>query len=131
MPEIDPAEARVALDGALSIRSGFTAHHGLLVTNLTSRDLLINTSGTLIAQVVDPAGGAVVGGYSGFVFAMLKRFTVAPTETARIPMLVATDSFIPELGYAVPAGQWGIQATLDPATGYTGRTPILPLTITS
>jgi len=130
LPVIDPAEARAGLDGALSIRSGFTAHHGLLVTNLTSRDLLISSSGTLIAEVVDPATGAVVGGYSGFVFAMRRTFTVAPAQTARIPLLVATDSFVPELGYAVPPGQWGIQATLDPAAGHAGRTPILPLTIT-
>jgi len=128
---IDPAEARVGLDGVLSIRSGFTAQHGLLVTNLTSRDLLISSSGTLIAEVVYRPTGAVIGGVLRFVFAMRKTFTVATATMARIPLLVTTDSFVAELGYAVPPGQRGIQVTLDPAAGHARRTPILPLTITS
>ena len=130
LPVIDPAQAQAGLDGALTARSGFTVQHRLLVTNLTSRDLLVSSSGTLIVEVVNPATGAVVGGYSGLVLAMLRIFTVAPVTTSRIPLLVATDSFVAELGYAVPPGQWGIQATLDPAAGHAGRTPILPLTIT-
>jgi hypothetical protein len=56
---------------------------------------------------------------------------VAPAETAAIPLLVGTDSFSPELGYAVAAGPRGIQATLDPAAGHAAQTPVLPLTITS
>ena len=48
--EIDPAQAEVALDGVLSVRSGFTARHGLLVTNLTSRDLLVSSGGSRIGK---------------------------------------------------------------------------------
>jgi hypothetical protein len=71
---------------------------GLLVTDLTARDLLIDSSGALVAQVIDPATRALVGGYSGPVFAVIKTFIVAPRETAAIPLLAGTDSFIPELG---------------------------------
>lgn len=62
---------------------------------------------------------------------VLKTFTVAPAETTGIPLLVATDSFISELGCAIPAGPWGIEATLDPAAGHCAQTPVWPLTITS
>jgi hypothetical protein len=129
--QVTPDQARVVLDGPLSVRSGHLARHGLLVTNLASRPLKVNTSGSLIARVVEPSTGAVVGGYSGPVHAMLMAYTVAPQSHERIPLLVGTDSFIPELGYAVPPGQWGIQATLDPALGHAVRTPTLPFTITS
>jgi hypothetical protein len=54
-PEIDSARAAVSLNGPLSIRSSHAAPHGLLVTDLTSRDLLITSSGTLIGEVADPA----------------------------------------------------------------------------
>jgi hypothetical protein len=130
-PQLNPDQVQVALDGALSIQSGRLAQHGLMITNLASRPLQINTSGSLIAQVVNPATGAVVGGYSGPVHATLMTYTAAPRATERIPLLVGTDSFVPELGYAIPPGQWGIEATLDPALGQAVRTPILPLTITS
>ena len=110
MRQLGPAG--MALDGPLCVRSGHTAHHGLLVSNLASRELQIETSGQLIADVVDLGTGAVVGGYSGPRFMMVKTFTVAPGATARIPLLVATDSFVPDLGYAVPAGEWGVHATL-------------------
>ena len=129
LPQLDPAQLRAALDGPLSVRSGHTVRHGLLVTNLTSRAAQIDTTGSLIADVVDPRTGAVTGGYSGPVHMMLKSFTVPAGQTARVPLLVATDSFLPDLGYAIPAGHWGVQATLDPALGQAGRTPILPITI--
>ena len=130
-PEADPAEIEIALDGPLRIRSGHLARRGLLVGNRGARELQIETSGELIAGVVDPASGQLVGGYSGAVQAMLMTFTVAPQATERIPLLAGTASFVPELGYAVPPGEWGIQTELAPAAGTAVRTPVLPLTVTS
>jgi hypothetical protein len=46
-------------------------------------------------------------------------------------MLVATASRVPDLGYAIPPGQWGIRVTLDPAAGRAVRTPPLPVTVTA
>jgi hypothetical protein len=129
LPQLDPAQLRVALDGPLSVPSGHRVRHGLLVTNMTSRAAEIDTSGVLIADVVNPRTGAVIGGYSGPVRTMLQAFTAAAGQTARVPLLVATDSFLPDLGYAIPAGNWGVQAILDPALGQAGRTPILPITV--
>jgi hypothetical protein len=130
-PEADPAEIEIAVDGPLRIRSGHPALHTLLVGNRGARELRIDTSGELIPAVVDLVSGQPVGGYSGAVRAMLMTFIVAPGTTERIPLLVGTASFVPELGYAVPPGEWGIQAELAPAAGTAARTPVLPLTITS
>jgi len=44
----------------------------------------------------------VIGGYSGPVFMMLQAFHVVAGQTTRVPLLVATDSFLPDLGYAIP-----------------------------
>lgn len=131
LPELDPEEIGITLDGPLIIRSGHLARRGVLVSNLGSRELQIQTRGELIADVVDLANGHVVGGYPGAVFAMLMTFAVAPGATEPIPLLVATASFVPDLGYAVPPGQWGVQATLSPAAGRAVRTPVLPLTISA
>ncbi len=114
MPELDPCEIGADLDGPLSVRSGHAARHGLLVTNLLSRELEIGTSGQLIADVVDPGSGEVVSGYSGPVLAMLQTFTVAPGVTERIPLLVATDSFVPDLGYAIPRTSGGCRPSSIP-----------------
>jgi hypothetical protein len=76
--------------------------HGLLVTNMTSRAAGIDTSGGPIADVVNPRTGAVIGGYSGPVRMMLQALNAAAGQTARVPLLVATDSFLPDLGYAIP-----------------------------
>jgi hypothetical protein len=130
-PPLDPGQLAVALDGPLSIRSGNLAHHGLMVTNLGSSDVVVGTTGELIADVVDPATGRVVGGYPGAVRLMLHTYTVPPAATERIPLLVGTASLVPQLGYAVPPGHWGAQATLDPAAGQPVRTPPLPITITA
>ena len=75
---------------------------------------------------------------------MLAWFRVAPGETSRIPLLIGTASFTPRLGYMIPAGDWGIQATLklgpvnstrppEPAWQplENRRTPVLSLTVTA
>lgn len=57
-------------------------------------------------------------------------------EVNSIPVIdsaprVGTDSFESSLGYAVPPGAWGVQATLDPAISEPVRTPVLPITVTA
>lgn len=51
------------------------------------------------------------------------------------PGELATASFDPRLGYAVPPGEWGLRAVLvlgpDPENAPRRRTPVLPLTITA
>ena len=132
---LDPHEIAVELDGPAVVGSGHNLLHGLLVRNLTGRELQIATNGQVTAVVVDPDTGEVVGGFSGLENRPLIMFNVAPGQTGRIPLLIGTASCTPRLGYAIPPGDWGIYATLtlgsplrDPPRG---RTPILPLTVTA
>ena len=117
------------------VRSGHTLRHSLLVRNLSGRDLQIATNGQVTAVVVDPQTGEVVGGFSGAQALPLVIFRVAAGATEPIPLLIGTASYTPRLGYVVPAGEWGIQATLTlgphPRDSPHRRTPILPLTITA
>jgi hypothetical protein len=132
---LDPREITVELDGPAVVRSGHTLPHSLLVRNLSGRELQIATNGSVTAAVVDPQTGEVVGGFSGAQPAPLVIFRVAAGATEPIPLLIGTASSAPRLGYVVPAGEWGIQATLTlgphPRDSPRRRTPILPLTITA
>ena len=118
------------------VRSGRTLRHALLLRNHSGDDLKIaTTNGQLTTAVVDPATGAVVGGFAGAQALPLITYRVAPGQTEPIPLLTGTASFTPRLGYTVPPGAWGIQATLalgrDSRDSPRRRTPVLPLTITT
>jgi hypothetical protein len=134
---LDPAEAEAGLDGPAVVRSGHTLRHRLLLGNRAGTELAIATNGQVTAVVVDPATGEVVGGYAGFQTLPLVMFRVPPGTTERIPLLIGTASFTSRLGYAVPPGSWGLQATLqlapdsDVRDRIPRRTPVLPLTVTA
>jgi hypothetical protein len=133
---LSPQQATVELDGAAAVRSGHTLRHGLLLHNHSGDDLQIpTTNGQLTTAIVDPATGEVVGGFAGAQALPLITYRVAPGQTEPIPLLTGTASFTPRLGYAVPPGSWGIQATLtlgkDPRNSPQRRIPVLPLTITA
>ena len=132
---LDPHEIAAELDGPAVVGSGHTLRHGLLLRNLTGRELQIATNGQVTATVVDPHTGEVVGGFAGFQHLPLIIFRVAPGQTGRVPLLIGTASFTPRLGYVIPPGDWGIQATLTlgphPRDSPRRRTPVLPLTITA
>jgi hypothetical protein len=132
---LDPQEITAELDGRAVVRSGHTLRHGLLVGNLTRQELTIATNGQVTAVVVDPRTGQAVGGFAGFQTLAGVFFRVAARTTERIPLLIGTASFTPELGYILPSGSWGIQVPLDLApdilTRHRRLTPVLPLTITA
>jgi hypothetical protein len=132
---LDPDEIAAELAGPAVVSSGHTLRHGLLLRNLTGRDLQIATNGQVTAAVVDPHSGEVVGGYAGFQNLPLIIFRVAPGQTGQVPLLIGTASRTPRLGYTIPPGDWGIQATLTlgphPRDSPRRRTPVLPLTITA
>jgi hypothetical protein len=48
---------------------------------------------------------------------------------ADMRILVATASLVPELGYAIPQGQWAIDLDLEVAGKGRFRTPPLPITV--
>ena len=133
-PLLDPREITAELVGPAVVSSGHTLHHDLLLRNLTDSELQIATNGHVTAAVVDPRTGEVVGGFAGWQTQPLIFFRVAPGAAEQVPLLVGTASFTPRIGYAVPPGDWGIQATLTLGPhppGSPKRTPVLPLTITA
>lgn len=114
---LDPQQVTAELDGPAVVRSGHTLWHGLLMGNLTRQRLTV--LGHLTAMVADPHTGQVVGGFAGAQAASAVPCRVAAGATERIPLLIGTDSFTPELGYILPPGSWGLQAplTLAPDLG--------------
>ncbi len=125
----DPAELRTELDGVLSIRSGDTKTHTLLLTNLSDEPISIHTNGQITALIVDLRTGATVGGYAGWQQSPLIIFTAAPSQTVRIPLLVGTASLTQDLGYKVPPGTWGLTATIHLADGRQLRTQTFTIEI--
>jgi hypothetical protein len=127
-PVLGPGQATIAWATPLRVRSGHTAQHDMAITNVGTEQ--VKVSGPLIAEVVDLDSGEIVGGYTGAVSLVLMIVVISPGATRQIPVLVGTDSLRPDLGYALPPGEWGAQTTLWLA-GSPVRTPILPVTITT
>lgn len=131
---LDLHQIAAELDGPAVVGSGQTLRHGVLLRNFTDRELKIATNGQVTAVVVDPQTGEVVGGFCGTQTLQLIMFRVAPGQTGRVPLLIGTASFTPRIGFTVPAGDWGLQATLtlgpDPRASPRRRTPVMRLTIT-
>jgi hypothetical protein len=132
---LDPHKIAAELAGPAVVSSGHTLRHGLRLRNLTARELQIATNGQVTAAVVDPYTGEIVGGFAGSQHLPLIIFRVAPGQTGQVPLLIGTASYTPRLGYTIPPGHWGIQATLTlgpyPRDSPRRRTPILPLTVTA
>ena len=129
---LDPAEGVVELDGPREVRSGDVLRTGLRIANVSKGKLTINTNGQLTALVIlDPGSGDVVGGYWGGQTLPGVRFEVLPGDRTTIPLLVGTESFVPELGYRVPAGVWEVAADLRLGDGRVVRSVPVPLAITS
>lgn len=126
---VEPQEMTFSLDGPLSVRSGESANHAVLLHNLSHRAITINTIGSLDAVIVDPETGTVVGGVAGPHTLPGVDFTAHPGETLRIPLFVGTASFVLDLGYLVPPGRWQLFAQLDLQDGRRLATPVLELTI--
>lgn len=130
MPLADAAEMTIVGDGPLTMRSGDTAQLAVLLTDNSGSEICVHTNGYLTAAILDPDSGAVVGGFTGMQHQPLIRFTAAPNETVRIPLLVGTASYDPALGYTVPAGRWHLTALLRLDDGRQLRLPALELTVT-
>jgi hypothetical protein len=130
-PEVDPGQLSVALDGPLTIVSGHDGRHRLRVVNLTDRTVELSTNGAVTGSVVDPMTGDVVGSYAGFQTMPLVRFRIGPHQDTTVPLLVGTASRRPDLGYAVPPGEWAIVVPLKLGDGRIVASPALPITVTS
>ena len=86
----------------------------------------------------------VVGGGTGIEHLVSVEISVASGATMIVPLVVGTASYVPELGHAIPAGNWAMRVVLDiqdvdgvgwqRPTDRAGRrrlrTPLLPITVT-
>jgi hypothetical protein len=129
LPRLGPEQVAASLSGELAVRSGFDVVSELQLRNLGTRELTIWTNGNLTARFLDPTSGEIVGGFTGAQELPGILFHAAPGETIVVPLLVGTNSLVPALGYAIPPGQWAIDAVLD--LGNEGRyvTPTVPITV--
>jgi hypothetical protein len=84
-----------------------------------------------VARIMDHSTHEVVGGYEGGLTFLPIRLHVPSAGNADMPILVPTASLVPELGYAIPPGQWAIDLDVEMAGQGRFRIPPLPLTVTS
>lgn len=117
----DPAQLHIEPEQPLIVPTGLSACLALSLTNRTESTVSVQTNGNVTAVIVDSAGDGV-GGQA----APLITVDAQPGETVRIPLLIGTDSYSPELGYAVPAGQWHVVAPFDLDDGGALVSPPLP-----
>jgi hypothetical protein len=116
------------LAAPLTVRTGRSTTARAQVANHSTDARVLMTNGHLQAVVID-ADGAVVGRYTGAQTLALVMFTVEPDERREVPVLVGTDSVVPELGYAVPPGSWSIVVEI-PTAGHVVSSP-LPCVVTT
>jgi ApbE superfamily uncharacterized protein (UPF0280 family) len=100
----------------LSVQSGGFAHRDVMVTNRTTQPEVLVSGRDLMSAVTD-GSGRVVGLYVGPRNAMRVGFPIEPQQSTRVPVLIGTASVVPELGYAVPPGKWGLVVLLQTESG--------------
>ena len=127
-PLLRPADVEVVAAEPLVVRTGEDLRADLHVTNHRASAIHVSTGGSVFGRVLDPSTGEVVGGFSGWVTAVARRFTIEPRATTRVPLVVGTASYKKSLGYAVPPGDWMVEVVLRLGEGER-RVPALPLRI--
>lgn len=128
VPPLPVDQLSVSLDAPVVVASGDTLSSHLRVHNHGLSPEAVVTNGTITSRIVDPATGQVVGGYAGARILPRVVFEIAPAQSKLIPLLVGTASGVSELGYAIPPGNWALDAVLQLQAG-SFRTPPLPMTI--
>lgn len=125
---LDPADVEVVAAEPLVVQTGEDLRAELHVTNHRASAIHLSTGGSVVGRVLDPSTGEVVGGFSGWVAAVARLFTIEPRSTARVPLVVGTASYKRSLGYAVPPGEWLVEVVLRLGEEER-RAPPLPLRI--
>lgn len=113
-PALTPAEdhgLRVTMATPVHVRSGHSLKTAVQVTSTAPAGGELHTNGHLSAVVID-SDESVIGVYAGAQHMPLVRFGLPPSEPVEVPLLIGTASLAPELGYAVPPGEWRLWAEL-------------------
>jgi hypothetical protein len=112
----------------LTVRTGRFTHQDVLVTNRAAHRHVLATGGDLLSVVTDTSG-SVVGRYVGPHNAKRVEFWIETHQSRPVPVLIGTASVVPDLGYAVPPGQWWLVIVLQTDRGVMLSAP-LEITIT-
>jgi hypothetical protein len=129
VPLITSEGLDVTIANDLVVETGRTGRGFLVFTNVGSGDVVLDTNGWITGKVVDPATGEVVGGDVGMQTMPLVQYSITPGETVSIPLLVGTASFRRDLGYAIPPGEWEINAVVKVHNVGERQVPNLPIVI--
>jgi hypothetical protein len=113
----------------LTVRTGRFKREDVLVTNRAAHEQVLLTNGDLRSAVTDDSGN-VVGLYVGPHTLARVGFAIEPHQSRPVPILIGTASVVPDLGYAVPPGQWRLVIALQTDDGNTLTEP-LEITITA
>jgi hypothetical protein len=124
----DSAGLEVEPLSPLSVRTGRFTHEEVLVTNRAAHEQVLLTNGALTSAVTDNSG-TVVGLYVGPHTLARVGFAIEPHQSRPVPVLIGTASVVPDLGYAVPPGQWRLVIALQTDNGNMVAAP-LEITIT-
>ncbi|MER7249909.1 hypothetical protein [Kribbella sp. NPDC000426] len=108
----DAAGLVVEAFSPLSVRSGRSAHGEVEVTNRADHTQLLYPSRNLHATLTDRRGN-VVGRYVGPINAGRIGLPLEPQQSHRLTVLIGAASVVPELGYAVPPGEWNLVISLQ------------------
>jgi hypothetical protein len=119
----------VSLPEPLAVVSGRTERFFVVFTNHGEDEVVLATNGALTARVIDPETEQVVGGFVGMQAAPLILIRVLPGDARTVPLLVGTASFKSRLGYAMPPGEWMVDAIVETQILGKRRTPLQPLQI--
>jgi len=112
----EPAGLGVEPMSRLAVRTGRFVHEDVLVTNRAAHEQVLLTNGALTSAVTD-SSGSVVGRYVGPHTLARVGFPIDPHHSRPVPVLIGTASMVPDLGYAVPPGHWGLVVALQTDTG--------------
>ena len=128
---MNPEEIMVFAERPLVVQSGHRLRDDLVVRNMNGSVLQLFFAGApaFSGVIVDPASGARLSGSLRVLRAREEMIEIAPEAVERISLEVDTASSDPELGYAVPAGNWELQVIVH-ANGRTLLAPRLPISVT-
>jgi hypothetical protein len=132
---IEPDDITANIEGPNEVPSGRTLNTAVRLHNHTDAEITIRTQGEWTdTRLVDLDTGDIVGGYRGYIprqlsIKPLKVFQLHPHGSVLVPLTVGTGSTVPELGYTVPPGDWGLVVYLWFGDEY-ARMPPMPFTVT-
>ena len=106
---VDGLDARLELltDRVVAGRDG---HGRVLLANVGTTPLDLRTDQPLVAVVLAPSTGEVVGGYTGMVAGTGRGLHLGAGEEASVAVIFGTASLRPDLGFALPAGMYLVRA---------------------